>query len=470
MADSEKERAIFDRARLHELTLAELDAFRDARPRSAELYRTAQSTLIGGVPMNWMNKWATASPIAGDPHAFPIFAERAEGAWLIDVDGHEYADFCLGDTGAMTGHSPPPVAEILKESSGDGFTYMLPTAAAVDASRQLATRFGMAQWQFTVSATDANRFAIRLARELTGRRKVLVFNYCYHGTVDESFARRGDGGRVIPRPYNLGAPVPLAETTRVVEFNDLDTLEQELSHGDVACVLTEPALTNVGIVLPQPGFHEGLRKLTRENGTLLIIDETHTISAGPGGYTAVNNLEPDLLTIGKAIASGIPAGAYGISAALAAKIEADSDLKHTLTEGMGTGGTLAGNALTARVIAVTLSEVLTPEAFDRMKSLAASWAAGVQGVIDAHQLPWQVTLLGARGEYAFTSEVPRNGTELAAAGDELLERYLRIKLINNGIITTPFHNMALMSPATSKDDVDRHTEVLDEAVTTLRAT
>ena len=457
---------MIDRERLEDLTTRELDAFRASHPRSRELAALGAATMLGGVPMNWMNKWATADPVEGGPRGFPIYAARAHGGRLVDVDGIEYADFCLGDTAAMTGHSPEPVRRLLAERAGDGFSTMLPSAAAIDATRELAERFGLPAWQLSVSATDANRFAIRLARAVTGRPRVLVFNHCYHGSVDEAFASL-EGGRVVARAFSLGPPVPPAQTTRVVEFNDADGLERELEHGDVACVLTEPALTNVGIVLPHDGFHERLRELTRRTGTLLIVDETHTISAGPGGYTRRHALEPDMLTIGKAIASGLPAGAYGLSEELVRRIEGDPALRRDLTEGIGTGGTLAGNMLTASVIAVTLREVLTPAAFEHMIALARAWSAGVQAVIARHGLPWHVTQLGARAEYAFRATPASNGSELAAAGDEHLERFLRLYLINRGVLTTPFHNMALMCPQTRAEDIDRHSELLAAAVAEL---
>jgi glutamate-1-semialdehyde 2,1-aminomutase len=452
--------------RVRELTERELQRFATEHRGSGALAERARDALLGGVPMNWMNKWATAFPIEGAPGAFPLFAARAEGARLIDVDGREYVDFCLGDTGAMTGHAPPPVVAALARDARDGMTYMLPTEAAIEAAELLGERFGVAHWQFTVSATDANRFAIRLARAVTGRRKLLVFDHCYHGTVDEAFATLDAGGAVAARDFNLGPPVPLAETTRVVEFNDLAGLERELAHEDVACVLTEPALTNVGIVPPQPGFHDGLRELTRRHGTLLILDETHTLSAGPAGMTGLHGLQPDVVTLGKAIASGLPAGAYGIADELAERIGADRELRHTLTEGIGSGGTLAGNALTMRAIVVTLREVLTPAAYEHMIALATRWADGVRAQIERHRLGWHVTQLGARAEYHFTPHAPTTGAELAAAGDESLERLLRLHLINRGIVTTPFHNMALMCPATSAADVDLHSaalaEILDE--------
>ena len=419
--------------------------------------------------MNWMNKWASAFPIDGAPGAFPIFAASAQGARLTDVDGAQYADFCLGDTGAMTGHAPAAVTDALTREARKGMTYMLPTEAAIEAAETLADRFGLPFWQFTVSATDANRFAIRLSRVLTRRRKLLVFNHCYHGTVDESFATLDAQGRVIARPFNFGPPVALDETTRVVEFNDVAALERELRVEDVACVLMEPALTNVGIVLPQPGFLAKVRELTRRHGTLLIIDETHTLSAGPAGMTGTERLQPDLLTVGKAIASGLPAGACGIDSELEERVRADNEIAHALVEGIGTGGTLAGNALTMKAIAITLREILNAPAYEHMIGLSTRWVEGVQAMIARHGLRWHVTQLGARGEYHFRADPPRSGTDLASGGDELLERYLRLYLINRGIITTPFHNMALMSPATATEDVDRHNALLDEALQVLLA-
>jgi glutamate-1-semialdehyde 2,1-aminomutase len=456
-----------DRGRLGELTARELQRFRDANPISQALSSRAQPVLLGGVPMNWMNKWASAFPIAGAPGAFPIFVRRAEGVHVTDVDGHAYIDFCLGDSGAMTGHSPPQVTEALARGLGDGFTYMLPTEAAIEAAELLSERFAVARWQFTVSATDANRFAIRLARAITRRSKVLVFNHCYHGSVDEALATLDADGNVAARAFNLGPPVPLAQTTRVVEFNDVGGLERELAAGDVACVITEPALTNVGIVLPAPGFHDALRELTRNHQTLLVLDETHTLSAGWSGLCGLHRLSPDILTVGKAIASGVPAGAYGLSSELAARIDRDENLRVALTEGIGTGGTLAGNALTARAIAVTLREVLTPAAHRHMEALGKHWADGVAEIIRRRSLPWHVSQLGGRAEYHFQPQRPENGSDLVAAADEELERYLRLSLINRGVLTTPFHNMALMSPLTTPDQVDHHTALLDGAIAQL---
>ena len=459
--------ATIDRKHLATLVQRELELYRRRSPGSAERYQRAKEVLLAGVPMSWMLKWAGAFPVEGHAGAFPLFGAKARGSRLFDVDGNEYIDFCLGDTGAMTGHSPPALVEGLAAEMEDGFTYMLPTDWVIEAATQLAKRFELPKWQFTVSATDANRFSIRLARELTGRPKILVFNYCYHGSVDEAFASLGPDGETIARPWNMGPPVPPRETTRVVEFNDLEGLERELAEGDVACVITEPALTNVGIVLPDDDFHQGLRDLTRDCGSLLILDETHTICAGPGGYAGEHNLEPDIFTIGKAIGGGVPAGAWGVSEELSERILSDPKLRHSLVEGIGVGGTLAGNVLSARAIALTLANLLTPDDFTGMCTLAQTWREGVEGHIAKLGLPWHVTQLGARAEYHFSPSRPANGSELARVGDEEVERFLRLYLTNRGILTTPFHNMALMAPTTTHQDVENHEQVLGEALREL---
>ncbi len=431
----------------------ELERFKREHPRSRELAGRARESLLSGVPMPWMVRW---------PGGFPVFAAEAQGARFRDVDGHEYVDFCLGDTAAMTGHSPKPTVRAVAEQAARGITLMLPSEDALWVGAELTRRFGLARWQFALTATDANRFAIRLARALTGRPKILVFNWCYHGSVDETFATL-DRGAVIEREGNVGPPVALAETTRVVEWNDAEAIERELAHGDVACVLTEPALTNIGIVLPEPAFHGALREATRAAGTLLIVDETHTICAGPGGYTAAHGLEPDLLTIGKPIAGGIPAAAYGFSAKVAERLEAMLPTDERADVG-GIGGTVAANVLSLAAMRATLAEVLTDEAFERMIALGDHFETGVADAIERHRLPWHVTRLGCRVEYLFRPERPRNGREAAAGGDPLLDRLIHLYALNRGILLTPFHNMALMSPATTEADVDLHTRVFEEAV------
>jgi glutamate-1-semialdehyde 2,1-aminomutase len=441
---------------LDDLLSRELDRFDREHPRSRELAARAERSLLAGVPMPWMIRWAGG---------FPVFAAEAEGARFRDVDGHEYVDFCLGDTAAMTGHSPAPTVRAIVEQAAKGITLMLPSEDALWVGEELARRFGLPRWQFALTATDANRFAIRLARELTGRPKILVFNWCYHGTVDETFASL-EGSSVVSREGNVGPPVPLDETTRVVEWNDVEALERELAHGDVACVLAEPALTNIGIVLPDPGFHAALREATRRTETLLIIDETHTLCAGPGGYTAAYDLEPDLLTVGKAIAAGIPAAAYGFSGEVADRLEAMLPRDERADVG-GIGGTVAANVLSLAAMRATLGEVLTDDAFVHMISLGERFEAGVADAIERHGLPWHVTRLGCRVEYLFRAERPRTGSDAAAGGNPELDRLIHLYALNRGILLTPFHNMALMSPATTEADVDLHSAVFDEAAAEL---
>jgi len=372
---------VLDRRRLRRLIDEETTRFVAEHPRSRMAFERAQRSLLGGVPMNWMDRW---------PGGFPIVLDHAEGARLTDIDGRSYVDLCLGDTGAMAGHAPAATARAVEARMRRGATAMLPTEDATWVAEELQRRFGLARWQFTLSATDANRFAIRLARELTRRPKVLVFNYCYHGTVDETFAVL-ENGRVAARAHNVGPPVDLAVTTRVVEWNDVDALDRALAHRDVACVLAEPALTNIGIVLPMPGYHDALRDLTRRTGTLLVIDETHTMSAGPGGFTRAHGLRPDMLTVGKALAGGVPIGAFGMSEDLAARVQGAE-----IDDTGGIGGTLAGNALSMAAARATLEQVLTEDAYARMIPLATRFAAGVEDVIAEHRLAWHVVTLGAR--------------------------------------------------------------------------
>jgi glutamate-1-semialdehyde 2,1-aminomutase len=443
---------VIDRGHLSSLIEEERKRFARDHQQSASLFEAASRNLLAGVPMTWMAKW---------PGGHPIFAEQATGARITDVDGNTYVDLCLGDTGAMAGHGPEATNAAITGRYRRGATLMLPTEDSIWAAGELERRFGLPLWQLTLSATDANRFAIRFARQITGRPKILVFSYCYHGTVDETFVVVGPEGRAVTREGNVGPPVDPAETTAVVEFNDTDALERTLRGEQIACVLTEPALTNIGIVLPQPGFHEALRELTRETGTLLVIDETHTFSAGPGGYTAAHGLDPDMLTIGKAIAGGVPAGAFGMSHEVGERAMTQTDADYEDVGGVG--GTLAGNALSAAAIRATLEDVLTPVAFERMLELAGRFTQGVQKTIDRYGLPWHVVQLGARAEYGFLPEPPPNGGEAAAGSDPELEEYLHLFALNRGVLITPFHNMALMSPATEPADVDRHTEVFAEA-------
>lgn len=441
-----------DRERIKILREREEKLFVAEHPRSAALYKRAENSLLGGVPMNWMKKWAGA---------FPVFVQHAKGAHFWCVDGREYVDLCLGDTGAMTGHSPDAVMEAVARKARDGITLMLPTEDALYVGEDLQQRFGLPYWQFALTATDANRFSVRIAREITQRPKILVFHYCYHGTVDESFASL-HGGVVGPRRGNIGPPVNPAETTRVVEFNDLNALEEALRHHDVACILAEPAMTNVGIILPEEGYWSSARELARRSGALLIADETHTICAGPGGCTAEWKLDPDLLVFGKAIGSGIPAAAYGCTEEVAKRIAARIHLEDCDVGGIG--GTLAGNALSLAAMRATLEYLLAAKNFEKMSALAVRFNEGVARAINDFQLPWNVQRLGCRAEYTFCEKPPRNGGESAAAADFELERFLHLYTLNRGVLLTPYHNMALMCPETTSEDVDRHTLLFSEAL------
>ncbi|MEY4396397.1 MAG: hypothetical protein RLZZ40_153 [Actinomycetota bacterium] len=446
-----------DRQRLAELFDRERAEFEATHPKSKAAYAAADH-LFGRVPMTWMNKKAGS---------FPIYFESAKGNRVRDIDGHEYIDFALGDTGSMAGHSAPEVVAAVQRRIGEqgGLTTMLPTEDAEWVGAELSRRFGMDRWSFSLTATDANRWVIRLVRALTGRPKILFHSYCYHGSVDESLIVVGPNGQPMSRPGNVGEPVDVLETSRVAEFNDLETLERELANGDVAAVLIEPALTNIGIVLPDPGYHDGVRELTRKYGTLLIIDETHTFSAGPGGMTKAYGLEPDILVIGKAIGGGIPTGAYGLSAEFAEKALARDDLD--LVDMGGVGGTLAGNPLSVAAMRATLEHVLTEKAFSHMIATCDVFTAGMNDIFDRYDLPWSINQLGARCEYRFAKPYPRNGGEANAAADGDLEDFLHLYLANRGIMLTPFHNMALMCPTTTVADVEKHHEVFEAAVKEL---
>jgi glutamate-1-semialdehyde 2,1-aminomutase len=437
---------VINREHLKALQKEEMERFISRTPKSAALFEKAKGVMPGGVPMSWMSKW---------PGKYPLFVESAKGAHFIDVDGNEYIDLCLGDTGSMTGHSPKPTVDAISAQLSKGMTAMLPTDDAVAVSSELARRFGLPLWQFTVSATDANRHAIRYSRLITGKQKVIVIDRCYHGSVDETFATLDASGNTVMREGNIGAPVALDLTTRVVEFNDLGAMEDALKKGDVAAILMEPAMTNVGIVLPDDGYLVAVGELSRRYGAVWIIDETHTISVGPGGMTADLGLKPDILTIGKAIGGGLPTGTFGMTHEIASQIAKKTEREVIDTGGIG--GTLAGNALSLAAMKATLTQVLTDENFIKMIELGNLWCDGVEAAITEFKLPWHVNRLGARGEYLFQRSAPKTGGEAARAGDFELEQYIHLRLLNDGILLTPFHNMALMSPYTSRSDVDAHT-------------
>jgi glutamate-1-semialdehyde 2,1-aminomutase len=446
-----------DRMRLAALLDAERASHFRRTPASKAAFDAADH-LFGRVPMTWMNKWSGG---------YPLYLATAHGNRITDLDGNEYVDFALGDTGAMAGHSPKATVAAVQERIGHegGITTMMPSLDAEWVAAELTRRFGMPLWSFSLTATDANRWALRIARMVTGRPKVMAFSYCYHGSVDETFVITGPDGQTAPRGGNVGPAFPVSETTRVAEFNDIASVEAGLAHRDVAVLVMEPALTNIGIVLPEPGFLDAVRELCTTYGTLLLIDETHTISAGPGGCTAAWDLKPDIFVIGKSIGGGIPTGAYGVTEEIAERVRAHAEAD--LVDVGGVGGTLAGNALSTAAMRATLGEVLTESAFEHMIALATRFREGVEATLEEFDVPWSIAQLGARAEYRFMRPGARNGTESAAAHDDELEEYLHLYMSNRGVLMTPFHNMALMCPDTTAADVDLHTVLFREAVGNL---
>ncbi len=430
-------------ARISALREREAVAFRRARRKTEAAVGKGLAGFFDGVPMHWMNDWPTPCP---------IMVDSAKGATLTDIDGHTLADFCLGDTGSMFGHSPPPVARAIRRQSSRGLTYMLPSEDARAVGLLLAERFGLPFWQIATTASDANRFALRMARAVTGRPRILVFNGCYHGAVDETFVRV-DQGRPANKKGLAGEFRDLTSATSVIDFNDIPALEADLAKGDIACVITEPVLTNCCMVLPDPGFHDALRRLTRQAGTLLLIDETHTISTGPGGYTRRHGLEPDIFVLGKPVAGGVPASVWGMSADVAARYDAHTRAKEPGYSGIGT--TLSANPLQFAAMRATLSEVMTQENYAHMETLAAALQAGLAKTIQRHRLPWHVARVGARVEFICAPGPLRNGGEAEAAHAPALEAAIHVALVNRGVLIAPFHNMMLVSPATTARQVAR---------------
>jgi glutamate-1-semialdehyde 2,1-aminomutase len=438
MIRSESLRALHER---------ETRRYRERHARSAALAAASAPHWLYGLPLHWMRDW----PL---PH--PLFVERAQGAELVCADGHRHADFCLADTAAMYGHAPPAVVRALSAQAARGLGAMLPGEALAEVGALLSRVFGLPRWQLALSASDANRFALRWARAVTGRARVLVFDGCYHGTVDDTLVDlRVDAhgrGRTVARASLLGQVHDPAASTVAVPFNDLAAVERALAGGDIACVLTEPALTNCGLVPPAPGFIQAVQALAREHGSLLVLDETHTLSTGAGGWARVNGLVPDMLVVGKAVAGGVPCAVYGFGEALAQRMEAARAAAPAGHSGIGT--TLAGNLLGLAALRAMLQEVMTAQAHERMSRGAARLQAGLEAVIGAAGLPWTVTRLGARLELQFSAATPRNAGEARAAFDEPLAAALQLAWLNRGVLVTPFHDMLLVSPQTTDADID----------------
>ena len=429
--------------------------FLQRNPKSRTLAEESSRYWLRGVPMHWMVDWGTP---------FPLFVQRASGVDLTDADGNSYVDFCLGDTAAMFGHSPPEIARTLRQASEDGFTTMLPSPDAAIVGRLLAECFGLPFWQVTATASDANRSVLRWCRAITGRKKILVFNGCYHGAVDETFVSLENGAQ-HPDPALIGEPRDLNELTRVVEFNDIPALEDALSPGDIACVLAEPVMTNIGMVLPDAGFHEALREITQATGTLLVMDETHCMSSGPGGYSGAHGLNPDAMVLGKPIAGGVPAAVYGFSAAVAERIRSYLAARAPGHSGIGT--TLSGSKLQLALMRTMLETYFTREAFAPLIELARRLEKGIADVIIKYGAPWHVVRVGARVEFMCSPNRPRNGGEASRVIHRPIDMAIHHYLLNRGVVITPFHNMMLVCPATTKAHVETLIEGLDHCLAEL---
>lgn len=452
-------------ASLARLMQAEQALFARKHERSAQLYRAGQQHWLYGAPSHWMRRWIGGWPIYVKDEPRPYSAR------FQDVDGNEFVDFCLGDTGGMCGHGHPAVVAALTRQARIGSSLMLPTDDAQWVGEDLQRRFGLPYWNLTTSASDANRACIRLARMITERPRVLVFSGAYHGSVEEAHVELREGAVHMRNNIHHNF-FPHADLSRVVEFNDVPALEAALRQGDVACVLAEPAMTNYGMIAPQPGFHADLRRLCDETGTVLIIDETHTFSGGPGGATRSLGLQPDMFVLGKAIAGGIPAACFGLSQAMAERVwQVLPPLPPTVRQSAhaGMGGTLAGNALTVAAMRAVLSEVLTDAAFAHMLGLAERLQAGVNAAIAEHGLPWHASRIGARVETLFSPNEPRDAREVKLHRHAEMEALLHLYLMNRGVLITPFHNMMLCCPGTTVADVDQHNQVFAQLLAELAA-
>uniref|UniRef100_UPI00384E004E transaminase n=1 Tax=Geomonas agri TaxID=2873702 RepID=UPI00384E004E len=447
-------------ARLVELRAREDALFERRTPNSKKTFQRAHEMLLNGVPMPWMGDWGTSHP---------IFVQQAQGNKITDLDGNTYLDFCLGDTGAMFGHSPEPTAAAVADQVRKGITTMLPSEYALDAGLELGRRFGLPFWQVAMTATEANRYVLRICRALTGRHKVLVMNECYHGSIDETLPHIAPDGKLELRSdFDMNPGVPKDALTRVVEFNDIPALERELAHGDVACVLAEPVMTNCGMVLPAEGYHETLRDLCTKYGCILIIDETHTLSTGPGGYTAAYGLKPDFVTLGKSIAGGIPVAVYGFTKEIAERINASFG-KKSVSDPMGIGGTLSGNMFAIRAMEATLRHVATEEAFERMIAGQNRLSDRLDATLKKYDIPWSVTRSGARCELQFMPRLPVNGSEAKAHFDWELIYYTHLYLANRGVLITPFHNMMLVPPMATDEQIDTLAQVWSDCIAELAA-
>jgi len=432
------QRTRVDPGRVARLYERELARFAREHPRCLELRERARPFMPHGVPMQWM----AAS------FAHPVWVTEGHGAHFTCADGCDFLDTNIGDKSTFCGFDPEPVVHAVREQVARGPQYMLPTEDSIVVAEELGRRWGLPSWQFTLSASQANTEALRLARHATGRERVLMFTGDYAGHVDEFFVPYAADGRLT----FSGLRASVGRDVGVVQFNDVAALERELATGAYACVLTEPALTNSGVVLPDPGFHDALRRLTREHETTLILDETHTLICGPGGLVGRWGLEPDVVTAGKAIGGGVPLGAYGLTRELAAAFEREETADGREAE-LASGGTLFGNALSMAAARAALLEVLTDEAYERTARLGAMLADGMERIVAEAGLPWKVQRLYARSGLSFCGRLPRSAGEWDADEQPALNALLRLLLANRGVWEAIETAGPAMSVAATEDDV-----------------
>jgi glutamate-1-semialdehyde 2,1-aminomutase len=442
-----------DPSRVRKLEEEENARFVAERPRSIALQERARGSMPRGVPMAWMDD------LYDHP---PVWVSHGEGASFTDVDGHTYLDMYVADMSAFCGHAPRPVVDAMTHQATLGTQFLLPSEGAIAVAEHLAHRYGLPKWQFTLSATQANTEVTRLARELTGREIVLMFDAHYHGEGDATLVVEEDG---VVVPETPGLTPGVAAQARLVQFNDVAALEAALEPGDVALVLAEPAMTNTGFLLPQPGYHEELRRATRETGTLLAIDEVHTLPCAYGGLARAWGLEPDFLTLGKALAAGVPLAAYGMRDEIASLIAPPAQLHREMgatVAQVATGGTLFANALSMAAGRAALLDVLTEEAFERTASLGERMAAGLRRAIERAGVRWSVAQHGAHASYFFVPEPPADGASSRAADDPGLRALIRVFMANRGVWESGWWLGPTVSVAHSDEDVDRYIDLFGE--------
>jgi glutamate-1-semialdehyde 2,1-aminomutase len=447
-----------DLDRVASLKRQEDERFAATHPRSLELRARARRTMPLGVPMSWMGF------LYDHP---PLFVDTAEGAHFTDVDGHDYLDMSLGITVASTGHTPEPVVQAVTERMAKGTQFHLPTEDALVVSEELARRWGLPKWQYQLSSTQAVTDAIHLARIATGRERIVVFEGKYQGHLAELLAVEANGGTA---PEYLGVTAHDIARTAVVAWNDPDAVARALAAEDLALLLAEPLLTNSGIVFPADGFQAELRRLTREYGTLLAIDETQTLPMAFGGLVREWGLEADLVILGKSLGGGVPVAALGMTDSVASLIDREYlpyEVSGEAVDEPAIGGTLFGNALSLAAARAALLEVWTAETYRRLQELARVLADGIEAAIRAHERDWDVYRIGNRAGYRFTPTPPRNNQEAGEYDLPPVRHLQRVFMANRGVWEFGWWGCPAISAQTAPADVNDYLGVFEEFIDRL---